>query len=208
LENYLVYISKAGAVEVNFNIGTQANQTIKKSLLGMGANMSVLTEAIKGFKLPNSWITGWGHEQFLGWHVWKNGYNLLYNPHVKVCHLLHGQSLARYVKDSRKLQLREAEVQLVFYRLYGLEEGLSVMNRICYIIIRSLTLLKNARSFYEASLSLRGLLIGNIVGCKWLILNKLGSRFDPLFELRGLFETELVCQVSDEGENCKKKGQK
>jgi glycosyltransferase involved in cell wall biosynthesis len=186
LQNYLVYISKAGNVEINFGLRNSANQTITKSLLGMGANMSVLTEATKGFKLPNSWIMGWGNEQFLGWHIWKKGYNLLYNPNAKVSHLIHGQSLARYVKVSRKLQLKEAEIHLVFYRLYGLEKDLSVMNRICYIILRTFTLLKHAQTFREAYLLLKGVLIGNIIGCKWVISNKLGLRFDPLFELQSI----------------------
>jgi glycosyltransferase involved in cell wall biosynthesis len=183
LEDYFVYISKAGLVDYKFSIKNLANQRITKSLLGMGANMSVLTEAIKGFSFPNSWILGWGFEQFLAWHVWKKGYSLFYNPEAKVHHLVHGQTLSRNIVDFRKQLLREAEVQLLFYRLYGLEKDLSVMHRISWIIFRTLFILKHAQSLREAFILLKGMLIGNIIGCKLLVSNKFGLRYDPLFEL-------------------------
>jgi hypothetical protein len=188
LEDYYIYASKAGMVDFNFSIRNLAKKRITKSLLGMGANMSVLTEATKGFKLPNSWILGWGFEQFLGWYVWKKGYNLFYNPDAKVCHLNHGQTLSRNILDFRKQILREAEVQLFFYRLFGLEKDLSVMHRISWIIFRILSILKQAQSLYQASVLLKGLLIGNIVGCKLLISKKFGLRYDPLFELEAILE--------------------
>ena len=188
LEDYLVYVSKAGIVDYNFNVGNLSHRRITKSLLGMGANMSVLTEATKGLKLPNSWVLGIGNEQFLGWYVWKKGYNLYYNPDAKVHHLVHGHSLARYVKDFGKLQLREAELQIFFYRLYGLEKDLSVMHRICWIIFRTLLTFKQAQSFGEAFTQIKRVLIGNIIGCKWLISNRFGLRYDPLFELEAILE--------------------
>ena len=187
LEDYFVYVSKAGIVDYNFNIGNLANQCITKSLLGMGANMSVLTEATKGFKLQ-SWILGLGSEQFLGWYVWKKGYDLFYNPKVKVLHLAHGQTLSRNIEDFRRQLLLKVEVQLFFYRLYGLEKDLSVMHRISWIIFRTLLAFKQAQSFREAYIFLKGMLIGNIIGCKWLISNKFGLRYDPLFELEAILK--------------------
>ena len=188
LEDCSVYISKAGIVECKFSIENFANQKTTKSLLGMGANMSVLTKAIKGFKFPSSWILGWGFEQFLGWYVWKKGYNLFLNPDAKVLHLVHGQTLSRNIVDFRKQLLREAEVQMFFYRLYGLETDLSVLHRISWIMFRTLFNLKHAQSLREASTLLKGELIGNMIGCKLLISNKFGLRYDPLFELEALLK--------------------
>jgi len=188
MEDYFVYISKAGIVSYNSNIGNLANQKVTKSLLAMGANMSVLTEATKGFKLPNSWILGLGYEQLLGWYVWKKGYNLFFNPNAKVSHLAHGQTLSRNVTDFRRQLLRVAEGQLLFYRLYGLEKDLSLMHRLTWIIFRITLGLKQAQSFHEVFLFLKGVLIGNIIGCKCLISRKFGLKYDPLLELKAILE--------------------
>jgi glycosyltransferase involved in cell wall biosynthesis len=188
LEDYFVYVSKAGIVSYNFKIGILSNRGITKSLLGMGANMSVLTEAIKGFKLPDSWILGLGYEQLLGWYVWKKGYTLFYNPKAKVSHLAHGQTLSRNVEDFRKQLLRQAEGQLLFYRLYGLEKDLSIMHRISWIIFRTFLTLKKAQSLREVFVFFKGTLIGNTIGFRLLISNKFGLGYDPLSELKALLE--------------------
>jgi glycosyltransferase involved in cell wall biosynthesis len=188
LDDYFVYISKAGVVDYTFRMKNHASQKVTKSLLGMGANMSVSTEAIRGFRFPNSWILGWGFEQFLAWHLWKKGYCLFYNPNARVHHLVHGQTLSRNIADFRKQLLREAEVQLLFYRLYGLEKDLSIMHRISWIIYRTLFILKNAQSLREAFVLLKGMIIGNIMGCKLLISNKYGLKYDLLFELEAILE--------------------
>lgn len=190
LEDYFVYISKAGIVEYNFNLGNVANRSITKSLLGMGANMSVLTEATKGFKFPNSWILGLGNEQLLGWYVWKKGHNLFYNPNTKVSHLAHGQTLSRNIEDFRKMLLRQVEGQLLFYRLYGLEKDLSIMHRISWIIFRTFLTLKQAKSFREISIFFKGTLIGNVIGCKLLISRKFGLKYNPLSELKDIIERD------------------
>jgi glycosyltransferase involved in cell wall biosynthesis len=123
LEDYLVYVSKAGVVSYNFDVAMRASYQTTKSLLGMGANMSVLTKALDGFKFPDSWALGLSNEQFLGWHIWKKGYNLLFNPHAKVYHLVHGQSMSREVSDNRRRILVKVEERMLFYRLYGLNLG-------------------------------------------------------------------------------------
>ena len=124
----------------------------------------------------------------MAWHVWKKGYSLFYNPDAKVYHLVHGQTLSRNIVDFRKQILREAEVQLLFYRLYGLEKDLSIMHRISWIIYRTLYILKHAQSLREASILLKGVLIGNIIGVKLLLSNKFGLNYDLLFELEAILE--------------------
>ncbi|HML02442.1 MAG TPA: glycosyltransferase family 2 protein [Candidatus Bathyarchaeia archaeon] len=106
LEDYLVYISKAGVVEYNYDVGRIASHKLANSLLGMGANMSVLSEAVKDFSFPKSWILGLGCEQFMGWHIWRKGYGLIFNAKAEVYHLEHGQTLSRNIRDSKRERLR------------------------------------------------------------------------------------------------------
>jgi glycosyltransferase involved in cell wall biosynthesis len=186
LEDYLVYISKAGVVEKNTRIAYYARRQTVKSLLGMGANMSVLAKAVKGFKLPqNSWILGLANEQFLGWYIWKQGYHLLFNPNAKVYHLSHGQTLTRNVKDVKKHILRQVESQLLFYRLYDLEPNLSKMHRITWLIFSALLNIKQIPKEQNIS-GLRSMFIGNITGLKWLLFKKLGLNYDLLNDLKAI----------------------
>ncbi|MFX1537831.1 MAG: glycosyltransferase family 2 protein, partial [Promethearchaeota archaeon] len=89
LEGYLVYISKSGVVEYNCAVSHFAYYQTVKSLLGMGANMSVLSKAIEDFRFPSSWILGLSWEQFLGWYIWKKGYNIFFTPKAKIHHIAH-----------------------------------------------------------------------------------------------------------------------
>lgn len=187
LEDHLVYVSKAGMVDYNFKVASRANHQITKSLLGMGANMSVLTKALEGFRLPDSWILGVAYEQFLGWHIWRKGYNLLFNPNVKVYHLAHGQTLTRAITDKRKQTLRSVEGVLLFYRLHGLESGLSNMHRITWLIFSTLLIVKQIRKdTYQGISMLNGVFLGSLIGLKWSLSNKLGLEYNPLNDLTKL----------------------
>jgi len=190
LEDYLVYISKAGLVSYNFEVANQAHSHITKSLLGMGANMSVLTKALKGFKFSNSWVLGLSNEQFLGWHVWKKGYRILFNPNAKVYHLDHGQTLTRNVIDKKRVVLRQAESQLLFYRLYGLEPGLSKMHRLTWLLFEAATDLKKICAQKETYrlLSLKGKFYSEVIGAKWLLSKSLGGNYDPLQDLERIIK--------------------
>ena len=184
-EDYLVFISKAGMVDYNFSIAQQADHKITKSLLGMGANMSVLADAVKGFQLPNSWVLGLSYEQFLGWHIWKNGFNVLFNPNVKVYHLSHGQTLTRQVTDDKKRALREIEGRLLFYRLYFQETNLSYLNRITWLIFSNLLSLKRICGNKETSeiTLLKNILKPEIIGLKWNLSRTIGGNYNLLREL-------------------------
>lgn len=174
MENYLVYISKAGIVTYNPKVSEVAWRKPVKSLLGMGANMSVLREAVEGFRFPSQWMLGLASEQFLGWHLWKKRYNLIFNPKASVYHILHGESLTRNVKSAEKDFLRWVENYLLFYRLYGLEPNLSRMHRIIWFILSSIVDLKKLckdREFQQI-VRLRGRLYSELVGQKWLMSKK------------------------------------
>lgn len=185
LEDYLVYVSKAGVVDYNFELADKAYSQNTKSLLGMGANMSVLTEALDGFAFPTSWVLGLSYEQFLGWHIWKRGYSLLFNPKAKVYHVAHGQTLTRNVTDKNKITLRQVESQLLFYRLYGFEPKLSKMSRIIWLIYDTAMDLKKICVNKEVSRIawLKGKIQSEIIGAKWFLSRSLGGNYAPRRDL-------------------------
>jgi glycosyltransferase involved in cell wall biosynthesis len=185
LENHLVYISKAGIVDYNSGISHRARHQTVKSMLGMGANMSVLSEAVEGFRFPDSWILGLTSEQFLGWYIWKKGYNLFFNPHARVNHIAHGQTLSRNITDKRKEFLRSVENSLLYYRLYGLEPGLSKMRRICLLIFFVLMDIKKICKDKEAwrTTRIEATFYSELIGMKWLLSRKVGGLYSPKTDL-------------------------
>lgn len=152
----------------------------------MGVNMSVLSDAVEDFKFPSSWILGLSSEQFLGWHVWKKGYNLVFNPNAKVYHLIHDQTLSRNIKETKKEILRWIEHNLLFYRLYGLEQNLSKMHRITWLIFSLLVDIKKIRADKEIQriIQMKSRLHSELIGLKWLLSRKLGGCYSPLIDLK------------------------
>jgi len=189
MEDYLVCISKAGVVEYNVNVSRFAWHRTVKSLLGMGANMSVLSEAVRGFRFPNSWILGLAWEQFLGWHLWRKGYTLIFNPKARVYHVVGHETLTRDVKSAGKDLLRWVENYLLFYRLCGLEPRLSRMHRIVWLIFSSLVSLKKLCMEGEIQQinRLKGRFYSEIIGQKWLLSKKLGGNYTPIADLQNLY---------------------
>lgn len=157
-----------------------------KSLLGMGANISVLARAVTDFKFPNSWILGLTNEQFLGWHIWKQGYDLIFNPNTKVHHLVHRQTLSRSIEENTKDILRWVEYELLFYRLYDFERGLSKMHRIAWLIFSTLVDMKKICKDKDLCgvTKLKGKFLGNLLGAKWLLSKKLGLSYTPIKDLK------------------------
>ena len=190
LETSLVYLSKAGNVEYNAAVGCYAKRQTTKSLLGMGANMSVLAKSVKDFSFSESWMLGLGNEQFMAWHIWKKGHKLLFNPNAKVYHIAHGQTLSRDIVDRQKEILRWAEYSLFFYRLYGLERNLSKMHRIVWFAFSTFCCLKNLvveKDFSEVA-KLEGNVLGNIIGLKWLLYRTLGLNYNPIHDLESIIK--------------------
>jgi glycosyltransferase involved in cell wall biosynthesis len=167
MEDYYIYISKAGYVEYNTDMTRNLGEGVSKSLLGMGANMSVLRKSIAGFKLPRSWLTGLSYEQYLGWFIWRRGYITLYNPDAFVYHLLHGESLSRNA-SGKKWVLRSVENQLLFSRLYGLEPSLSVKQRVIWLVYIFFKILKRKSDIKN---NIQALVKGEIIGLKWRVMS-------------------------------------
>lgn len=188
LENYLFYISKAGVASMNSNVASVANRQIAKSLLGRGANMSVLSAAVEKFRFPNSWILGFTFEQFLGWHVWKKGYNVIFNPEIQVYHIQHGQTLSRNFKETKRETLLYTEQKLLFYRLYGLEPELSLMHRIVWLIVETMVDVKRICVNKEVHRIARAksTFYSEVIGLKWILHKTLHLAYSPLPDLKKL----------------------
>jgi glycosyltransferase involved in cell wall biosynthesis len=190
LENHLVYISKAGRVTYNPDLSKNVYKQTTKSLLGMGANMSVLHKAVKDFCFPNSWILGLAWEQYLGWYIQKQSYTLLFNPYATVNHITHEQTLSRDETNLNKQTLRNIEGNLLFYRLYGLEPNISKMHRIVWLIYSLIDDIKKIcwNHEFERFAHIRGMLYSEIIGLKWVLSIKVGGKYTPMSDLGKLFE--------------------
>jgi glycosyltransferase involved in cell wall biosynthesis len=188
LEHYLFYISKAGIASMNGKVANVSNRQITKSLLGRGANMSVLTSSISDFRFPNSWILGFTFEQFLGWHLWKEGQTIVFNPELQVYHLEHGQTLSRNPKERKRETLLYTEQKLLFYRLYGIEPNLSLMHRIVWLIVEAMVNVKRIcvnREVHRTA-RIKSIFYSETIGFKMILSKKLHSAYSPLADLKRL----------------------
>jgi glycosyltransferase involved in cell wall biosynthesis len=191
LEHYMVFISRAGRVSYDSEFSEHARHNVTRSLLGMGANMSLLAEPVRDFRFPRTWILGLSWEQYIGWYVWKRrGYSLVFNPEAVVCHLIHNRSLSRFGKSAKREALSTVEGNLLFYRLRSLESNLSLMHRIVWLMYVSLENAKKIcfnRELWRISW-MRGTFLSETIGLKWLISAKFGGKYTPLADLKKILE--------------------
>ncbi len=166
LENYLVYISKAGKVIYNVDLSGQARLQKVDSLLGMGTNMSILAEAVGDFEFPRSWVYPIVWEQFIAYHIWKKGYKLFFNPCATVYHILHGATLSRNLGDRKSIILSQVESQLLFYRLLLKDPSFSWMNRITSNVFDLAIKLKKIREDTRNISLIEGMILGELMGLR------------------------------------------
>jgi glycosyltransferase involved in cell wall biosynthesis len=192
-EDYLIYISKAGRVEKNHEVANQARQgKIVRSLLSMGANLSLLTETIKGFAFSGPWVLGITWENYLGWYLWKKGYKTVFNPHAKVFHLVQEETLSRgglHGKSRKRKVVSQVESQLLYFRLWGQEQKLSVMHRLLWRGFTFLLDVKNKPE--EALLNLGCMLLSNAIGEKWLLSRRINGFYLPLRDLEKCMHADV-----------------
>lgn len=190
LENHLLYISKAGLVSTNYTVAKSALSQPVNSLLGKGANMSISSEASAGFQFPTSWILGFNFEQYLGYHLWKKGYQVIFNPAIKAYHIQHGQSLSRNIKDLKKEAVLCTEARLLFYRLCGSEPEFSMMHRIVFLLIDAIVDLRGL-CLHKETFRLRMLktkFSAELIGLRWLVYKKLGTNYSPLADMKKILQ--------------------
>jgi hypothetical protein len=146
----------------------------------MAANMSVLNSAVKGFRIPTSFLNrGIDFEQVLGWKLWRIGHRMIFNPRARVYHVQHGQTMSRSL-DMGNVSKAFMEDELVFYYLFPMEEKLSKMHRIISLLYNSLVHIKKTRENQKYEMAvLRGILLGNLVGLKWIISRKISGSYMP-----------------------------
>jgi len=190
LENYLIYISKAGFVSVNYEVADKAFSQPVNSLLGKGANMSISSTASAGFQFPTSWVFGLTFEQYLGWYLWKKGYHVIFNPQIKAYHIHHGQSLSRNIKDTKKEALLCTEARLLFYRLYDSEPELSIMHRLVLLLLEATIDIKSIclhKQIYRINM-FKNKIFAELLGLRWLVYKKMRLNYSPLADLKKILK--------------------
>jgi glycosyltransferase involved in cell wall biosynthesis len=177
-ERYFVCITRAGTVNLAGNFAYHRSKgKVVPSFLGQGANMSIRKEVISGFLFEQAWVSGSRWEQMLAWHVWKKKGKIVFNPHTKVYHIVHGATLSRDLSP-KKARLFQIENELFFYRLYIREPAVSYLCHLLSVAHRSIAMFKN-RDLPR----IEGIIIGNLLGLKLLALSVSGNEESLLADL-------------------------
>jgi hypothetical protein len=79
------------------------------------------------------------------------------------------------------------EAELLFYRLYHDEPQLSLVSKFESDMLRLVHSLKYMPTNLPYNLSkIKGILLGNVIGAKWVICKLLGASYSPLTDLAKL----------------------
>jgi glycosyltransferase involved in cell wall biosynthesis len=186
LENYLLYLSRAGTLCTNTKVASLASRMKVRSLLGMGANISVLAEAVSDIRFPeDSWAVGMNWEQYLGFRIWKKGYCLMFDPKPVVKHISEGETATHNVRSNKRYALNYIEHSLMFYRLYDQEKQISKRYRIIWFAFILLTNLWKAHKEKNAKrlVNIAAIVYAELIGVKWLISRKFGGNYSPKADL-------------------------
>jgi len=177
MSDFMIFIGKDGLVHTRL-VMKKLKQVVP-SLLFMGANMSVRKEAIEGLKIDENLVLGFSYEQILAYQIWRRGYKLLYDPNVKVLHVVHSESLGRFFQTPSRAAHRDAEYVLTFFILKPTEREISwsvfVVELTSLIISRALQTRTYGLSIALARIY--GLMYGLIVGCAYILSNTFRGRF-------------------------------
>lgn len=183
LEDYKNCIANSGLVYERGNNAYWRKRGITKALL-RGPSMAISGYVLRSIDLHGEWILGCAWEMVLGWQIWKRGLNMIYSPNVKVYHIVHGRTSSRDFMAPRTDLLWAVEAELLFYRLYHDEPQLSLLSKFESDMLRVALSLKYMRWNQEYNLrKVEGILLGNVIGAKWVLYKILGSRYSPLTDL-------------------------
>lgn len=144
LENFKNSIANSGIVYERGNNAYSRKRGSAKALL-RGPSMAIKGDVLRGICLPSDWILGCAWEMMLGWQIWKQGYGMVYNPKVKVYHIVHGRTSSRDFLNPRTDLLWAVEAEMLFYRLYGVEPELSLTSKLVSDIVRAAHSLKHMK---------------------------------------------------------------
>lgn len=187
LEEYKNSIADSGLVYERGNNAYWRKRGATKAL-PRGPSMAVSGPFMRGLDFPASdWILGCAWEMMVGWHLRKQGYLMLYSPNVRVFHIVHGRTASRDALNPRVDLLWAVEAELLFYRLYHTEPEFTVLKRLksdLFRIAYTLKYMKSNSKFYVGKL--KGMLVGNIIGAKWIVYKVIGVSYSPLGDLEKL----------------------
>jgi len=186
LEDYKNSIAISGLVYERGNNAYWRSHGIVKALL-RGPSMAINGDVLRSIDLPGEWILGCAWEMVLGWLLWRRGLKLIYSPSVKVYHIVHGRTSSRDYLKPRNDLLWAVEAELLFYRLYGAEPTLSIVSKMQSDLFRIVLSLKHMRfNLVYNTRKIEGILLGNIIGAKWLLYKQLGLSYSPVADLKKL----------------------
>lgn len=186
LEDYKNCITDSGLIYAQGNNAYSRKQGVVKALL-RGPSMAISRQALENLDFSTDWILGCAWEMVLGWHLWKKGFVTIYNPAIKVFHLVHGRTASRDFLNPRADLLWTTEADLLFYRLFFDEPQLSIISKIrsdIMRIIHSLKYLPTNPIYYIRKIE--GIFLGNIIGIKWLVSRIVRGNYCPLSDLKKL----------------------
>ncbi len=186
LENYKNCIANSGLVYERGNNAYWRKRGATKALL-RGPSMAVDGKVLRSIDLPGEWILGCAWEMVLGWQLWQRGLEMIFSPKVKVYHIVHGRTSSRDFLAPRTDLLWATEAELLFYRLYGDEPQLSLVSKFESDVLRVVHSLKYMRNSFHYNLrKVEGILLGNVIGTKWIIYRSLGVCYSPIYDLSKL----------------------
>jgi GT2 family glycosyltransferase len=184
LEDFKNSIANSGVVYERGNNAYSRKHGSAKALL-RGPSMAIKGDVLRGISLPSEWILGCAWEMLLGWQIWKQGGGMVFNPRVKVYHMVHGRTSSRDFLNPRTDLLWAVEAEMLFYRLYGAEPELSLKSKFVSDMVRvahSLKHMKENSKYYLRKIE--GIFLGNVVGAKWVIYKTINARYSPLVDLK------------------------
>ena len=180
LEDYGIYLTKAGIVQYNC-CAFEEGKTCQ-SLLGMGANLSVLSSVVKDFRfLSNGSVCGIANEQYLAFYLWLKGHKLFFCPDIKVFHVRHGGTLSRGTSSFSTQTLRHLENSLLYYRFKGVT-GFSRVYRILWFLVIAFCFNKTGMMHYLAHL--KGIFVSEVLGLKWTLIRLCGGEYQPSADIK------------------------
>jgi uncharacterized protein (DUF1919 family)/GT2 family glycosyltransferase len=183
LEDYKNCIANSGLVYERGNNAYWRKRGATKALL-RGPSMAVSGDVLRSIDLGSEWILGCAWEMVLGWQLWKCGLKMIYDPNVKVYHIVHGRTSSRDFMAPRTDLLWAVEAELLFYRLYHDEPQLSLVSKFGSDLLRVAHCLKYMRWSQQYNLrKVEGIFLGNVIGAKWVLYKLIGSKYSPLSDL-------------------------
>ena len=186
MSNWWIFFGRDGLVHQRPLSFKENRQQAVRSLLLMGANMSVKREAISGLKIEEDLILGFSYEQLLAYQIWRRGYELMHDPTIKVYHIVHAESLGRFFKSPSRAAHRDAEYILSFFIIKSSSREVSwvpfTLELVSLVASRAL----NAKKYgFAVSIArIYGLIYGTVVGCGYYISRMSKGNFSIKTALR------------------------